>query len=66
MPRIELLIALDDTGQVQVTGPIDQTLLCYGLLEIARDVIAEHKAKAQRLVQPAIGTLPAPPFPQRS
>lgn len=53
MPRAELLITLQDTGQVTVTGPIEQRLLCYGLLEVARDVIAAHQPLDQRIVQPA-------------
>jgi hypothetical protein len=65
MPKVELVIAMDDRGQVTVTGPIDQKLLCYGLLACARDAIADHHAVlAQRLVQPASGSLP-PPFSQK-
>lgn len=49
----ELKIILNEAGQVSVTGPIDQKPLCYGLLEVARDVIAAHKPMEQRIVQPA-------------
>jgi hypothetical protein len=40
--KLQLVITVDDKGQVQVTGPIHDRLLCYGLLEAARDAIKEH------------------------
>ncbi len=43
--NIQLVISFDQaTGQVSVSGPIDNKLLSYGLLEVARDTIAAHKA----------------------
>lgn len=57
---IALTITLDQTtGQVNVNGPIDNGLLCYGLLEAAKDAIRQYaaqKASGQRIV-PA-GTIP--------
>jgi hypothetical protein len=51
---VELKIALNDAGQLAITGPIDNEMLCYYLLEKGRQVVAEHHAtKAARLVQPA-------------
>lgn len=51
---LELKIMQDDAGQISISGPIENKLLCYGLLEVARDGIAEHhRQAAQRLVQPA-------------
>lgn len=50
---IELHIVLNDAGQVSVTGPLENRLLCYGLLEAAKEVIAAHQAQSQRRVQPA-------------
>jgi hypothetical protein len=65
MPQLQLVITLDEAGQVSVQGPIEQKIVCYGLLEVARDAIAEHHARlAQRLVQPASGPLP-PVFPPK-
>lgn len=56
MPIVaELRIAVDDKGAVSVTGPIDQLLFCYGLLELAKDTIrraAEEKRHAA-IQQPA-------------
>lgn len=48
-----LTITLDQAGAVSVTGPIENRLLCYGLLALARDIIATHSTQLQsRLVQP--------------
>jgi len=47
----------DDNGQmaVSVEGPIDNQLLCYGLLEITKDLIKErHKPR----IMPVTGHIP--------
>lgn len=50
---MELIIRLDDQGQVSVTGAIGDQLRAYGLLACAKDVIADyHRAQQARLVQP--------------
>ena len=49
---IQLTITLQDDGQVQITGPIEQLLVCYGLLEAAKDAIREFGE--QRSKSPAI------------
>lgn len=54
---IQLLITMDPSdGKVSVTGPIDQPVLAYGLLELARDAIKDHNARrteeAQRRIVP--------------
>jgi hypothetical protein len=36
MQEIQLLITMDKTGQVIVNGPVDQKMLCLGLLEMAK------------------------------
>lgn len=61
MPTIaEIHITMDDKGQIQVNGPLENKLLMYGLLETARDVVVEHNANlAKRLVQPVTLGLPA-------
>jgi len=57
---ISLTILFDQmTGEVKVNGPVDNTLLCYGMLESGKDAIRQHaiqKAMNQRIV-PA-NTLP--------
>jgi hypothetical protein len=39
---IQILITLNG-NQVQVQGPIDNKVLCYGMLEMARDAIKDYK-----------------------
>lgn len=49
---VELKITMDDKGQIGVNGPLKDKVLCYGLLEVARDAI---KAFGER---PASGIIP--------
>lgn len=42
-PQVKLTIALDpSTGQVNVNGPIGDRLLCFGLLEMAKEAIPRN------------------------
>jgi hypothetical protein len=38
---------------VNVTGPIDDKCLCYGLLEAAKDAVRDHIEQNRKLVAPA-------------
>lgn len=52
---LEMKILLDDAGQIQVTGPIDNKLVSFGLLELAKEAIAKHnEQREQRRVQLAM------------
>jgi hypothetical protein len=56
--EITLVIAMDDKGQVSVTGPLENRMLCYGLLGMAREVIQQQGAKEpSRILKPML--LPA-------
>lgn len=55
MNPIELKIAMLPNGQIQVSGPLDQKVLCYGMLEAAKETIAIHHQK-----KAASGIIPAP------
>lgn len=53
----QLAIMLDDAGNVTVNGPIDNRLLIFGMLEMAKDAINNHHiAQQKRIVQVAPGT----------
>lgn len=61
MSALTLTIVFDGK-ETKVSGPLNNKLLCYGLLECARDIIAEFteadaKAADQRVVL-APGALP--------
>ena len=61
MPRttVTLTITLDATGNVQVNGPIENLVLFYGMLELARDAIFKHHLqKDQRIVPASMLDLP--------
>lgn len=40
----QLVIKFGPNG-VQLVGPIDNQVLCYGLLEVARDLVASRAAE---------------------
>lgn len=50
-PSIRLVVEMLPDGRVTVSGPIDNKLLCYGLLESAKDAIREFQLN-QKLIQP--------------
>ncbi|MFW6206963.1 MAG: hypothetical protein ACOC5J_03420 [Gemmatimonadota bacterium] len=50
-------IRLTDEGEVRVRGPLQNPLLCYGLLEAAKDAIRENKATGPRIQPPTDGDL---------
>lgn len=52
-PKAQLTITLDQTGKISVSGPIDNKLLAYGLLEAARDAIKEFGDQQSKMIQTA-------------
>jgi hypothetical protein len=40
--QVQILIEMDDKGNITVRGPIENKILCYGLLESAKDAIRNH------------------------
>jgi hypothetical protein len=53
---VELKITFDPaTKQVQVSGPINDKMLAYSMLEMARDAIKDHiDAQKQPTIVPAV------------
>ena len=47
-PKIQLTITVTPGQPVQVTGPLPDKMLCYGMLEMARDVIQSYAPNAQQ------------------
>ena len=62
MNELQLVITLKPGAGVQVHGPITDKVLCYGLLECAKDAVRDFVAKGgaagKGLLVPTI-TLPA-------
>ncbi len=48
MNELTLTIKLTSAGAINVSGPIDNKILAYGLLEAAREAIADHHAKLSK------------------
>lgn len=61
---IKLVIEVDDAGNFNVTGPINDKVMCYGLLEAAKDAIRAQGVQkaieaASRIVPAAVVPVPA-------
>lgn len=48
MNEITIVITMQPDGQVNISGPLDDRITCYGLLDTAKDIIQEHAAKRQQ------------------
>jgi len=52
---MQLVITMTAAGQMNVTGPLQNPLLCYGMLELAKDIIrkmsADNEAKMVKVPQ---------------
>lgn len=55
--QVQLVITFDQiSGQVNVSGPINNAMLCYGMLEAAKDSIrsfVQKQASEQRIIPAA-------------
>ena len=45
---VQLIITLLPDGKVNLTGPITNKMFCYGLLEMAREILYDF-SKAQKI-----------------
>ena len=59
MAKIQLVIEFDDaTGAISMQGPLQQRMLCYGMLEMARTIVdkrgMETPAKPSSIVIPQL------------
>ena len=52
---MELKIVMDNKGSIQVEGPIHDRLLCYGLLEAAKDAIRVYEPGKIMLAKGIVG-----------
>ena len=49
--RISVIIG--DDGQASVEGPLQNKVICYGLLQVGMDLVRSHKPGLQ--VEPVVG-----------
>lgn len=40
--KMQLVITVNPNGSISVSGPINDKVLCYGLLESAKDAVKQH------------------------
>jgi hypothetical protein len=52
-PKPVLIISLDETGKIFVSGPLDNKTLCYNLISETIKIVTLFEAKPKPLVQPA-------------
>ena len=58
----QLVITLEDNGQLNVNGPLDNLLMCYGMLQLAHDSIKDYAVLKQQRVRLATpGSMPPLP-----
>ena len=50
LEKVVLTISMDQNGAISVSGPIDNRVLCYGMLETAKNVIHERAQKAEQRI----------------
>lgn len=46
----QLVIALNDDGTVGVNGPIENRMLVFGMMELAKDAINQHAKDSQKRI----------------
>lgn len=50
--KAQLVLTLRANGNVEVSGPVENRLLCYSILEFAKDAIQEHHLGKPRIARP--------------
>ena len=58
---IEIKIIAEDDGSVKIAGPIENKVLCLGLLDIAHDLVLKHDPKESRIIRPTLEIVPKKP-----
>jgi hypothetical protein len=46
-PRVQIVITVSADGGVQLAAPLHDKILCYGLLELAKDMVRAHNAASE-------------------
>lgn len=56
---MSITINVMDDGKVGMVGPLHDKVMCYGMLEVARDIVHDHKAERPSgiMVVPPLGGL---------
>lgn len=54
MNELHLTIKMTPDGQISVEGPLENKILCLGLLEIAKSTVMNHKVEEHRIAIPQL------------
>jgi hypothetical protein len=49
--KFELIVSMDEKGNVSVNGPIENKIVCYGMLEVARQAVEKFDVQ-KKTIQP--------------
>lgn len=60
---IKIIIERTDEGQVTINGPINDKILCYGLLETAKDAVREYNDSQRKSIITPVIQLPGNGIP---
>ena len=53
MAEMRITVIIDEHGRPSVEGPLQNKILCYGLLQVGIDLVRDHKAAPA--IQPVTG-----------
>ena len=49
---VTITIIMNDNGTLNINAPMENKVLCYGMLELAKEVIHKQSEINERMVQP--------------
>jgi hypothetical protein len=55
---VEIKIIAADDGSIRVEGPIENKVLCLGLLDIAHDTVLKYDPKQNKIIKPTLSFVP--------
>lgn len=57
----QLVITMTDDGKVNINGPVENTMLCYGLLQMGTQAVTRYADQAQKkIIEVPPGTVVKP------
>jgi len=54
--KTTIIIEVTEEGKVSMNGPLENKVLCYGLLEVAKDLVRNHQPSP--IIKPKIELKP--------
>jgi hypothetical protein len=52
LPSIEIRVKLLSNGRVEINAPMQNKVLCLGLLELAKDLVITYEPTKSEILQP--------------